>query len=194
MPVPEALSLIEFSSIAVGTRAVDALVKKAPVALERVGTLQPGKLAVLFSGDLACVQASHAEALRVGGAVMIDDVLLPYVEPSVYRAIAGERQAFDGDTLGVIETSTMAATVAAADAAVKGAAVRVLEIRLGDELGGKGLSHFAGEQHDVEAALEIALGKAGGRGRLVQSSVTPRFDDELRASLLASTRFWGGDR
>jgi microcompartment protein CcmL/EutN len=188
---PEALSLIEFTSIAVGTKAVDALVKKAPVTLERVGTLQPGRMAVLFTGDVASVQMSHVEAVRVGGAVVLDDVLLPYVEPTVYRAIVGERAAFDGDTLGVVETSTMSAAIAAADAAVKGATVRVLEIRLGDELGGKGLAHFAGEQHDVEAALEIALRHAGGRGREVQSSMTPRFDDDLRARLTASTRFWG---
>jgi microcompartment protein CcmL/EutN len=188
---PEALSLIEFTSIAVGTKAVDALVKKAPVTLERVGTLQPGRMAVLFTGDVASVQMSHVEAVRVGGAVVLDAVLLPYVEPTVYRAIVGERAAFDGDTLGVVETSTMSAAIAAADAAVKGATVRVLEIRLGDELGGKGLAHFAGEQHDVEAALEIALRHAGGRGREVQSSMTPRFDDDLRARLTASTRFWG---
>ena len=66
-------SLIEFSSIAAGTRAVDALVKKAPISLERVGTLQPGKMAVLFSGDVASVEASHDEALRVAGLVAVCD-------------------------------------------------------------------------------------------------------------------------
>jgi hypothetical protein len=62
---PEALSMIEFASIPRGTRAVDALVKKAPIALERVGTVQPGTMAVLFSGDVASVEASHTEALRI---------------------------------------------------------------------------------------------------------------------------------
>jgi microcompartment protein CcmL/EutN len=133
---PEALSLIEFRSIATGTRAVDALIKKAPVKVERVGTLQPGKLAVLFSGDVASVEASHQVALEVGAATVDDCVLLPRVEPSVYRATLGEVVPFEGDTLGVIEARTMAATIEAADTAVKGAAVRVVAIRLGDELGG----------------------------------------------------------
>ena len=36
-----AIALIEFSSIAVGTRALDALMKKASVDLLRAGTVQP---------------------------------------------------------------------------------------------------------------------------------------------------------
>ncbi len=190
---PEALSLIELSSIAVGTRAVDGLIKKAPVKLERVGTLQPGKFAVLFSGDVASVEQSFEEAKRIGGRSVDDQVLLPFVEPTVYRAVLGAIGDWTGDTVGVIETSTLAATLEAADAAVKGAGVRVIEIRLGDELGGKGIAHLAGEIHDVEAAIEIALERVTRVDRVVQSSITPRFDDELRAKLEQSTRFWGGE-
>jgi len=189
---PEALSLIEFSSIAIGTRAVDALIKKAPVSVERLGTLQPGKLAVLFTGDVASVDQSHAEALRVGASSVHDCVLLPFVHAAVYRATLGEVASWTGDTLGVVEGSSMAATVDAADAAVKGADVRVVQIRLGDELGGKGLAHFIGEQHDVEAALEIGMARAAGGERVLTSSITPRLDDELRGLLAKSTRFWGG--
>ena len=188
---PEALSLIEFSSIAVGTRAVDALIKKAPVHIQRVGTLQPGKMAVLFTGDVASVQASHDEALRIGALAMHDEVLLPLVDASVFHATGGKRQAWDGDTLGVMESSTMAGAVHAADVAVKGANVRVLEIRLGDELGGGGLAHVIGAQHDVEAAMELALERAAGPRRALRTSITPRLDDELRALLSASTQFWG---
>jgi microcompartment protein CcmL/EutN len=192
-PEPEALALIEFGSIAAGTRAVDALVKKAPVKIERVGTLQPGKLAVLFSGDPASVDASYGEALSVAEGSVDDRVLLPHVEPSVYRAALGELGDFGehgGDTLGVVETETMAAIVAASDAAVKGASVRVVSLRMGDELGGKGLAHLLGAQHDVEAALQLARATAAGRG--LTTSMTPRLDDDLRGWLARSTRFWGG--
>ena len=89
MAEPEALSLIEFTSIARGTRAVDALVKKAPIQIERVGTLQPGTMAVLFSGDVASVEASYAEALRVAEDRTSDELLLPQIDPSVYRATLG---------------------------------------------------------------------------------------------------------
>ena len=188
--VPIALALIEFSSIAVGTRAADALIKKAPIKLERVGTLQPGIFAVMWSGDVASVDESYGEALRVGGKSVCDKVLLPFVEPNVYRAAIGQADRWDGDTLGVIETSSMAATIEAADAAVKGASVRVVRIRLGDELGGKGLAHFVGEQHDIEAAIAIGVSRIAGAGRAVTSSITPRIDAELLGRLGRSTRFW----
>ncbi len=192
MKDPEALSLIELSSIAAGIRAVDGLIKKAPVTLERVGTLQPGKFAVLFSGDVASVGQSYEEALRIGGRAVDDQVLLPFVEPTVYHAVLGRSGSFSGDTVGVIETSTLAATLEAADAAVKGASVRIVEIRLGDGLGGKGITHLVGELHDVEAAIAIGTERVTRADRAVQSSITPRLDDELRASLQRSTRFWGG--
>ena len=189
---PEALCLIEFRSIAVGTRAVDALIKKAPVEVERMGTLQPGKLAVLFSGDVASVEASQAAAVEVAGVSIDDRVLLAQVEPSVYRATLGEVARFEGDTLGVIETATLAAVVEGADVAVKGASVRVVSIRLGDELGGKGLAYLVGAQHDVEAALELVEARVATPARGLCTSMTPRLDDELRARLQGSTRFWGG--
>lgn len=198
MAEPEALALIEFASIALGTRAVDALIKKAPVALERLGTLQPGIMAVLFSGDVASVEIAHAEALRVGAAGLRDQVLLPYVHPAVVRAAAGHIDDWSGDTIGVVETCSLSGAIHGADVAVKGALVRVVQIRLGDELGGKGLVYLAGEQHDVEAALELVAERAaeavdpkgGRRPRSVITSLTPRFDDELRAHLQGGTRFW----
>src|SRR5688572_20135066 len=107
--------------MAIGTRAVDALMKKAPVTIERVGTVQPGKLVVLFTGDVASVEASHHEALLVAGPAVLDKVFLPHVDAQVFGAVVGARGAFSGDTLGIIETTTLAAVVDAADAAVKGA-------------------------------------------------------------------------
>jgi microcompartment protein CcmL/EutN len=187
---PEALALLEFSSIAAGTRAADALIKKAPVTLERIGTLQPGIFAILWSGDVASVKESFEEALRVGGGAVLDRLFLARVEPSVYFAVLGQGGSWVGDTLGIVETSGLAATIDAADTAVKGANVHVVRIRLGDELGGKGLAHFVGEQHDVEAALELAVARVAGAGRTVETSITPRIDDELMARLSRSTRFW----
>lgn len=187
-----ALALIEFSSIAAGTRAVDALIKKAPVTIEKAGTLQPGKFAVLFGGDVASVDESYNEALRVGANAVTDRVMLPQVEPSVYRATLGQVGDWQGDTLGIIETDAMAPLLLAADGAVKGANVRVVRIRMGDELGGKALAHFVGELHDVEAAIGVGLARITDGTRVVHSSITPRYDDELRATLSRSTRFWGG--
>lgn len=187
---PEALALVEFTSIATGTRAADALIKKAPVRVERIGTLQPGIFAVLFSGDVASVTESFGETLRVGGFAVRDRLLLPQIDPSVYHAVTGRIGDWSGDTLGIVETGAMAAAIEAADAAVKGAVVRVVRVRLGDELGGKGLVHLVGEQHDVEAALAIARARVAREDRVVETSITPRIDGELVGWLGRSTRFW----
>jgi microcompartment protein CcmL/EutN len=185
-----ALALIEFSSIAAGTRAVDALVKKAPIELNRVGTLQPGRFAVMFSGDVASVDESFGEALRVGGTTVSDRVMLPHIDPSVYRAALGALASWQGDTLGIIEIGSLAPTIEAADVAVKGANVAVVSIRLGDELGGKGVAHFVGEQHDVEAAIALGTARVQDGQREVHSSITPRYDDELRGKLNAGPCCW----
>lgn len=187
-----ALAMIEFSSIAVGTRALDALLKKAPVTLIRAGSVQPGKFAVLFAGEVAAVDESYVEACRVGGAVLIDRVLLPDVHESVAAAVQGKRGDWMHDTLGIIETPTMAAVIEAADAAVKGADVSVIEIRLGDGLGGKGLAHFAGAQADIEAAIEIGTARIAHRNQPVCTTIIPRADETMLESRAKSTRFGEG--
>ena len=85
----------------------------------------------------------------------------------------------------------MARCILAADAAVKGASVRAVVMHLGDELGGKGVVHLAGEQHDVEAALEIAAARAQDPARTIWTSIVPRYDGALRDALKSTTRFWG---
>ncbi len=194
MTAPEALALIEFVSIAIGTRAVDALVKQAPVVLERVGTLQPGKMAVMFSGDVASVELSHAAAITLAKHNTSDQLLLPYVHPSVYHAVQGHIDDWSGDSIGVVETNSMSACIHAADVAVKGAQVRVVELRLGDELGGKGLLYLAGQQHDMEAALELVVERTASADRNIITSLTARIDEEVRAKLRLGTRFWSRPR
>ena len=187
-PLP-AIALIEYSSIAAGTKATDALTKRAPIRLLRSGSLQPGKYAVLFGGEVAAVEESFVTGLQIGGETLLDRVFLPDVHERVHAALLGSAVSWDGDTLGVIETSTMAATVQAADAGVKGANVTLLEIRLGDGLGGKGLAHFAGLQADVEAAIQIGSDAARADGRSICTAIIPRIDADVRSILGKSTRF-----
>lgn len=187
-----AIALIEFGSIAVGARASDAIAKKAPVTIIRAGTLHPGKYAILFSGQVAAVDESYVEGLRIGADCIVDRVLLPDVAPSVYEAVLGRRGDWEKDTLGILETLTLAAVVEAADAAVKGAQVEVVQIRLGDGLDGKGLAHFAGEQADVEAAIEIGSKRIAHRNQPMWTTVIPRVDADLRSHFAKTTFFQEG--
>lgn len=186
-----AIALVEFASIAIGTRATDALMKKAPVTLIRAGTIQPGKFAVLFSGEVAEVEESYVEALRIGVETVIDRVLLADVHREVFAAILGKTGDWNADTIGVIETQTMSAAIEAADAAVKGADVHIVQMRLGDGLHGKGIAHFGGEQADVEAAIDIGSGRVAYKNQNTCTTIIPRIDADLRSMLSKSTYFTG---
>ncbi|HET7091144.1 MAG TPA: BMC domain-containing protein [Anaerolineae bacterium] len=190
-----ALALVEFGSIAAGMHAGDAMAKKAPIARLVAGTVHPGKYLVLISGAVADVEESLKAGRDAGASHVVDFVFLPQVHPSVVTAIAasaapggeGER-APRGPSLGIIETSTVAAAIHAADAGVKGAEVSLLELRLADGLHGKGLVLYTGEVPDVEAAVEIGA-RAIDSSLIVNQIVIPQLHGEMGANIVARTRF-----
>ena len=190
-----ALALVEFGSIAAGMHAGDAMAKKAPIARLVAGTVHPGKYLVLISGAVADVEESLKAGRGAGASHVVDFVFLPQVHPSVVTAIAasaapggeGER-APRGPSLGIIETSTVAAAIHAADAGVKGAEVSLLELRLADGLHGKGLVLYTGEVPDVEAAVEIGA-RAIDSSLIVNQIVIPQLHGEMGANIVARTRF-----
>jgi len=183
------LALIEFDSIAAGIEAGDAMAKKAPIARLVAGTVQPGKYLVLVSGEVADVEESLAAGLAVGASAVLDHVYLPGVHPHVVDAIAMQRRTQPVDALGVVETRTVAAAIAAADAGVKGAAVNLLEVRLADGLGGHGLVFFDGLVADVEAAVQIGTDAIAGGAALIHAVVIPQLHAEMAANLLADTHW-----
>lgn len=184
-----ALALIEFNSIAVGIQAGDAMVKKAPIASIKAGTVQPGKYLVLITGQVAEVEESLQAGVEWGLETVIDTVFLPQVHPKVVQAISGDRVEGIGPALGVIETSDVAATIQAADAGVKGAVVTLREIRLADGLGGKAICLFQGEVQDVEAAVEIGVDSLPAPAVLLNQVVIPQLHPEMGENLLASSYF-----
>ena len=184
-----AIALIEFNSIATGIRAGDAMVKRAPITFLRNGTVQKGRYLVLIGGDTASVEESLEVGLDVGGNTVADMVYLPNVHATVFAAVQGARQLNDYESLGVIETSTVASVIRAADAAVKGAAVTLLEIRLANGMAGKGLALVTGEVADVEAAIAVATDVIGGKDRLMSSTVIPSLHEEMETNIASGTRF-----
>jgi microcompartment protein CcmL/EutN len=105
-------------------------------------------------------------------------------------AIRGTRRPHAGEALGIIETATVAAIIEAADAGLKGAHVHLLELRLADDLGGKGYLLFDGPIADVEAAVEIGAGRIAGSPGLYLR-VIPRLHAEMAGNLAADARFAG---
>ncbi|MCB8950488.1 MAG: BMC domain-containing protein [Ardenticatenales bacterium] len=176
-----ALALLEFSSIAAGIAAGDAMVKHAPVAAIQTGTVQPGHYLVLVTGDVASVEEAVKAGQEMGRETLRDQVFLPNVHPDVVRALGGQRQVPAGDALGIVETVAVAAAIGAGDAGIKGAEVDLIQIRLADGLGGKGLVFFTGLVSDVEAAVEIAATAA--QPHLLRQVVISQLHPDMRPNV-----------
>lgn len=192
-----ALSLIEFSSIAAGIQSADAMVKRAPIDVIQAGTVQPGKYLVLIGGMTADVEESLAAGKEVGGGAIIDLVYLPQVHPEVVEALRGGRAADPIDALGVVETRSVAAAIHAADAGIKGAEVRLVEVRLADGLGGKGIVLYSGLVADVEIAVALGVAAIDQAKQLIRQVVIPQLHPEMWANLSHPTSFsqsWGTDQ
>jgi microcompartment protein CcmL/EutN len=65
----------------------------------------------------------------------------------------------------------------------------LLEVRLADGLGGKGIVLFSGLVADVEAAIEIGVGALESRDMLVWEIVIPQLHEEMWNNLGDATRF-----
>lgn len=184
-----AIALLEFSSIVTGILAGDAMVKRAPVERILSGTVQPGHYLVLVSGEVGPVEEAVNAGQETGSADLRDTLFLPNVHPAVVTALGGDLQIAAADALGVVETRTVASAIHAADAGVKGAEVNLLQLRLADGLGGKGLVLYTGLVADVEAAVEI--GAANAQGQLLRQVVISQLHDEMWHSINRNGRFGG---
>lgn len=183
-----AVALWEFASIVDGIQCADAIAKGTPVNTLLTGTTHPGKYVVLVAGDTASVEVAR-DIVEDTGVQSIDTRFLPDVAPQVAEAMTSDdvRAMTRGDSVGVVETTTVSSGVDAADAAVKAAIVSLSALRMADGIGGKAYVVVEGDLGDVEAAVDAARERAGAQ--LVGSVVLAQIADELRDDLAASERF-----
>jgi microcompartment protein CcmL/EutN len=186
--IEPALGLLELDSIAAGIAAGDAMAKRAPIEVIRAGTVHPGKYLVLVGGSVADVEEALEAGRDEAAAAVRDVVFLPNVHPGVVAGMRGARPAATGEALGVIETETVAAVIEAADAGLKGARVQLLELRLADDLGGKGYLLFDGPVAEVEVAVEVGTGRIAARPGLAWR-VIPQLHGEMAENLAADASF-----
>ncbi len=186
-----AIALFEFGSISAGIVAGDAMVKAAPLGAIYAGTVHPGKYLVLVSGDTASVEEAVKVGAEVGLDTITDMVFLADVHASVADAVRGNsaRAPVGDEALGIVETSSVAAVLDAADAGVKAADVDLSGIRLADGLGGKGYVLFSGVVAEVEAAVEAAVARAEDHGTLVRSDLIAQLHGEMADNLRRDLHF-----
>ncbi len=179
-----ALGLLELESLARGVVVADALVKQARVRIDLAEPVTPGKYLLVFTGDVAEVEESFKAGEAVGGSLIIDRLYLPHIAEAVLRALGGVADHMAAqDSIGMVECHTVAAALRAANVALKAAQVKLTHLQLAKGIGGKGWFTLAGEQHDVEAALEAAAA-AVGAPLLVTTELIQRPHAELRGRIL----------
>jgi microcompartment protein CcmL/EutN len=185
-----ALAVLEFSDIPSGIDATDAMLKKAPIAFVKSGTITRGRYLTLIGGSEGAVEESLREGLLRAGDRVLDHLLLADVHPRVYEAILGGRRAAGSDPLAIIETATVASSVRAAELALKGTPVELVELRLADSgLSGKGVRLYQGDLPDIEAAVEIVSGYMRDTGGQFRFTVISSPHEALARQIGSGTSF-----
>lgn len=184
----DVIGVQEFSSIAAGFFALDAIVKAAPVHILVTRIVTPGKFIVLFTGDVASVEASLAAGKDSCGGDLLDELFIPNLDRKVIPAIEGPVVVQEWDALGIIESLSVTAGIVAADLAAKEAEVRIPEIRLAGGMGGKSTIKVMGRLEDVEASLAAGGGYVQGRGLLCKKVLIPRPHPDIWGHLLKAER------
>jgi len=186
------IAVIEFTSIADGIYCTDALLKKAPIAMLKSGTVSQGRYLIIIGGSTGAVEESLDEAVELGQTSLLDSAFLPDVHPRVHEAVLGARAPVEQDAVAILETDTVAANVRAAELALKGTKVKLVELRLAEyELSGKAVSVFNGELPEVEAAMEIATDFLRNGKHLVRHRIIPQPHEALTQHLAEGTQFAG---
>jgi microcompartment protein CcmL/EutN len=134
---------------------------------------------VMVGGEVGAVSASVSAGVSEGRFSVIDSFIIPNLHEAVFPALRGAAKVEDMDALGILESFSVASLIEGADAAVKAANVRLIEIRLAMALGGKAFMTLTGSVSAVESAIEAGAQVVGQKGMLVNKVVIPRPRPEL---------------
>jgi microcompartment protein CcmL/EutN len=184
-PVGPCIGLLELCSIARGVEVADAILWEAKVELLFAAPVQPGKYLMLFTGTVQDVGSALRRGKEVAGPDLVDELHIQQVHEQVEQALRRKGGHLDGhlDAIGVIETSTVAAAIVAADLALKTATVDLFDLRIANGLDGKSFLSVIGPVSDVRSSVTAAAKSAESKGKLLRSVVIPRPHPELALHL-----------
>lgn len=179
-----AIGLVELNSIAKGIQVTDTMLKSANVTLLSAKTICPGKYIIIVGGDVAAVNQSVESGKQEAGHLMVDNLVLANLDPSVLPAISGVNHIEKQQALGIVETYSVAACIESADIAVKSANVNLVRVHMAFGIGGKCYFIITGNVADTTNAIEIASASASEKGLLVYSTVISRPHEDLWQQLI----------
>jgi len=178
------IGLIELGSIASGIQAADLMLKTAEVELMISRTICSGKYMTLISGDVAAVTSAVENAVNTIGFGVIDQFVIPNVHPTIFPAISGQNNVQMLESLGIVESYSVASLIEAADAAVKSAKVQLVELRLAMALGGKAFFSVTGDVAAVTSAVEAGARIVSEKGLLVNKVIIANPRQELLSEMI----------
>ncbi len=167
----ESIGIVEFRSIAIGIGAVDIIVKASDVRVVDARTLCPGKYYIIFAGSVSAVSNSLKVIVEQSHNFIIDHTAISNVYPQIFSAINQASQLGELKSIGIVETLTSPSIMVAADAAVKAAAVDLVEIRIARALGGKNMLIINGDVSSVNESVSAAIKYARDKDFLVDYRV-----------------------
>jgi len=177
------LGIQEFTSIASGIKVLDAMVKKAPVEIIDVITVNPGKYIILITGDVASVETSMEIGRNIGGVFLIDSIFISNLHNQVIPALKGGVEYEEWDAIGILESFSVSSSIIAADLAAKEADIHLLEIRYGIGMGGKSSVKLIGRIGEVEAAMETGIKLLKTKKVLCNNEIIARPHTEIKPFL-----------
>ncbi len=178
--VGPAIGVLELCSVARGIEVADAILWEARIELLFAEPVQPGKYVMLFTGSIDDVAAGLRLGEQIAGTDLVDCLLIQQVHEQVELGLRRQGK-LNGqlDALGIVETTTVASAILAADAALKRSTVDLLELRIANGLGGKSFFTLTGEVSDVRSAVMAGAAVAQERGLLAREVVVARPHPDL---------------
>jgi microcompartment protein CcmL/EutN len=160
------------------------MLKTSEVELMISRTICSGKHMTLISGDVAAVTSAVENAVNTIGFGVIDQFVIPNVHPTIFPAISGQNNVQMLESLGIVESYSVASLIEAADAAVKSAKVQLVELRLAMALGGKAFFSVTGDVAAVTSAVEAGARIVSDKGLLVNKVIIANPRQELLSEMI----------
>jgi microcompartment protein CcmL/EutN len=181
-----ALGFIELSSISRGLYLTDVAVKKALIRVIASQPISGGKHVLLFVGDVASVEESFNAATAAGDGTILKQILIPGVHEQLAPFVDSlwsrdPATAAAGESVAIVESTTLAGALLSADRALKHAQVSLCRLRLGQGIGGKAYFVLTGKQEEVEAAVEAARETLNQVESFCRADVIPRPEEDALA-------------
>jgi microcompartment protein CcmL/EutN len=175
------IGLLELSSVARGVEVADAVLWEARIEMLFATPVQPGKYLVLFTGSVQDVRTAVRVGAEKAAGDLVDELVIPQVHEQVIPILRRSGGHINGqlDAIGVVETTTVAACILAADVALKTASVDLIDLRVANGLGGKSFYTLTGEVSDVRSSVAAGARSAQETGKLAREVVVARPHPDL---------------